>query len=105
MKIPGVEGEYGVTAGHTPIISQLKPGVVSIVHDAVSHALMSLTHAALQGRILLVNEGKRELDWRLKAPLGATAATVAIFFALLAPDSPTEPSFPLGRARRRRSSL
>mmetsp|Transcript_40218 Transcript_40218/g.54705 ORF Transcript_40218/g.54705 Transcript_40218/m.54705 type:complete len:164 (-) Transcript_40218:352-843(-) len=34
--IPGVEGEYGVTEGHTPIISQLKPGVLSIVHDATS---------------------------------------------------------------------
>jgi F0F1-type ATP synthase epsilon subunit len=30
-----MEGEYGVTAGHTPIISQMKPGVISIVHEAV----------------------------------------------------------------------
>lgn len=35
VKIPGVDGEYGVTAGHTPIISQLKPGVVAIQHEAV----------------------------------------------------------------------
>ena len=32
--IPGAEGVYGVTAGHTPIVSQLKSGVVEIVHDA-----------------------------------------------------------------------
>ena len=23
-----MEGEYGITAGHTPIVSQLKPGMV-----------------------------------------------------------------------------
>lgn len=33
--IPGVDGEYGVTAGHTPIVSELKPGIVKIVHQAV----------------------------------------------------------------------
>ena len=31
--IPGVAGEYGVTAGHTPVVSELKPGVVQIFHD------------------------------------------------------------------------
>mmetsp|Transcript_12270 Transcript_12270/g.26837 ORF Transcript_12270/g.26837 Transcript_12270/m.26837 type:complete len:171 (-) Transcript_12270:130-642(-) len=30
--IPGAAGEYGVTANHSPIISELKPGVVSITH-------------------------------------------------------------------------
>lgn len=29
--IPGVEGEYGVTAGHSPVVAQLKPGVVTVV--------------------------------------------------------------------------
>jgi F-type H+-transporting ATPase subunit delta len=32
--IPGVTGEYGVTAGHTPIISEMKPGLVQIYHKA-----------------------------------------------------------------------
>ena len=31
--IPGVEGEYGVSAGHVPYVAQLKPGVVQIIHD------------------------------------------------------------------------
>ena len=30
--VPGVTGEYGITAGHTPIISELKPGLVQIYH-------------------------------------------------------------------------
>lgn len=33
VQIPGVEGEYGVTARHTPIISQLKPGVIKVHVD------------------------------------------------------------------------
>lgn len=35
--IPGETGEYGVTVGHSPIISQLKPGVVSVIHSEVSY--------------------------------------------------------------------
>lgn len=31
--IPGVEGEYGVTMDHVPIVSQLKPGVLQILHE------------------------------------------------------------------------
>ncbi len=31
--IPGVEGEYGVSAGHVPYVAQLKPGVLQIIHD------------------------------------------------------------------------
>jgi hypothetical protein len=30
--LPGASGEYGVTAGHSPLISQLEPGVVTVVH-------------------------------------------------------------------------
>merc|ERR1719181_2302311 len=34
VQLPGVTGEFGVTAGHTPICSQLVPGVVQIHTDA-----------------------------------------------------------------------
>jgi len=30
--LPGAQGEYGVTVGHSPIISQLQPGLVTVVH-------------------------------------------------------------------------
>jgi ATP synthase, Delta/Epsilon chain, beta-sandwich domain len=33
--LPGDDGEYGVTAGHSPLISQLQPGVVTIIHVGV----------------------------------------------------------------------
>ncbi len=33
--LPGAAGEYGITAGHSPIISELKPGVVSVIHVGV----------------------------------------------------------------------
>ena len=32
VMLPGAGGEYGVTAKHIPIISQLQPGVVTVVH-------------------------------------------------------------------------
>lgn len=31
--IPGLVGEYGVTAGHTPVIAQMKPGVIQVHHE------------------------------------------------------------------------
>jgi hypothetical protein len=34
--LPGAAGEYGVTAGHSALISELKPGVVTVVHSGVS---------------------------------------------------------------------
>lgn len=33
--LPGEGGEYGVTSLHSPIISQLQPGVVTIEHTGV----------------------------------------------------------------------
>ena len=30
--LPGETGEYGVTVGHSPLISQLKPGLVTVIH-------------------------------------------------------------------------
>ena len=35
--LPGEQGEYGVTVGHSPIISQLKPGVISVIHSEVRY--------------------------------------------------------------------
>jgi F0F1-type ATP synthase epsilon subunit len=31
--IPGLEGEYGVTVNHVPTVSQLKAGVLQIMHE------------------------------------------------------------------------
>lgn len=31
VTLPGASGEYGVTAGHSRIVDELKPGVVSVV--------------------------------------------------------------------------
>ena len=31
--LPGEAGEFGITAGHTPNITQLKPGVMQILHE------------------------------------------------------------------------
>mmetsp|Transcript_9114 Transcript_9114/g.13661 ORF Transcript_9114/g.13661 Transcript_9114/m.13661 type:complete len:167 (-) Transcript_9114:46-546(-) len=32
--IPGVAGVYGVTQGHSPVISELQPGLIKIYHEA-----------------------------------------------------------------------
>jgi hypothetical protein len=35
--LPGAAGAFGITHGHSPIISQLEPGVVTVIHVGVSH--------------------------------------------------------------------
>lgn len=36
MIIPGAAGEYGVTMGHSPVVAEMKPGVLQILHGDVS---------------------------------------------------------------------
>merc|ERR1719230_763372 len=50
--IPGVAGEYGVTAEHVPVISQMKAGILQIHHERKSEVEkffvaggFSITHA------------------------------------------------------------
>ena len=31
--VPGAAGEYGVTADHVPVVAQLKPGILQIIHE------------------------------------------------------------------------
>lgn len=31
--VPGAAGEFGITADHVPVVAQLKPGVMQILHD------------------------------------------------------------------------
>lgn len=37
MIIPGAAGEYGVTMGHSPIVAEMKPGVLQVLHGDVSY--------------------------------------------------------------------
>jgi F-type H+-transporting ATPase subunit delta len=52
VQIPGTSGEYGVTAGHIPLISQLKPGIIKVhverekeVQQFFTAGGFALTHA------------------------------------------------------------
>ena len=36
--VPGAAGEFGVTADHVPLVAQLKPGVLQILHEGSNEA-------------------------------------------------------------------
>lgn len=38
VTVPGTEGEFGVLAGHMPVISTLRPGVISVQGGAAGDA-------------------------------------------------------------------
>ena len=44
--LPGAAGVFGVTMGHSPIISQLEPGVVTVIHVGVGFYFI-LQHATV----------------------------------------------------------
>lgn len=48
VRIPGDLGEYGITAGHSPVISQLKPGLVTVNHVGVSQFNTSHQHSLIE---------------------------------------------------------
>jgi F0F1-type ATP synthase epsilon subunit len=65
--IPGLAGEYGVTKNHSPIIAELKAGVVHIVHEPGQAAEkyfvsggFALTHANSVTDIAVVEAAKLE---------------------------------------------
>jgi F-type H+-transporting ATPase subunit epsilon len=35
VDLPGVEGDFGVLAGHAPIVAMLRPGIVTIISGTV----------------------------------------------------------------------
>ncbi|CAN0122685.1 unnamed protein product, partial [Ectocarpus fasciculatus] len=100
--IPGSAGEYGVTAGHSPIVAELKPGVVQVVHEAGQEpenffvsAGFALTHptsvtdiTAIEAvRVEEIDEGavkssydaaKREMDAATEGSREAAEAQVAV---------------------------
>lgn len=53
--LPGEAGEYGVTAGHSPIISELKPGVVSVIHSSVRSHMLKIFNIGVDYSIYLIS--------------------------------------------------
>jgi len=42
VDIPGVEGDFGVLAGHAPIVAALKPGIMTVVSGGQSQKMVVL---------------------------------------------------------------
>ena len=38
--VPGTEGEFGVLAGHAPLVAMLKPGILKILGPSEQHILV-----------------------------------------------------------------
>jgi len=70
---PGVEGEFGVMAGHMPFISLLKPGVISVERDGEPN----LRIAVIEGVAEANPEGCLILAQNAQALEGISAADAA----------------------------
>ena len=42
VDLPGVEGDFGILAGHAPIVAMLRPGIVTIISATVRHRFVVL---------------------------------------------------------------
>jgi F-type H+-transporting ATPase subunit epsilon len=42
VDIPGVEGDFGVLAGHAPIVAAIRPGILTIIADGTHQKVIVL---------------------------------------------------------------
>ncbi|MSP44020.1 MAG: F0F1 ATP synthase subunit epsilon [Alphaproteobacteria bacterium] len=74
--VPGTEGEFGVLAGHAPLVSTLRPGVISVYDEKTTRRIYvrggfaEVTPAGLtilaEETIDLASLDRAELDARIK---------------------------------------
>jgi len=56
VDLPGVEGDFGVLAGHAPVVAMLRPGIVTIISGSVRERFVVLGGLAefSQGNELII---------------------------------------------------
>ena len=42
VDVPGVEGDFGVLAGHAPVVAVIRPGILTITHGRVPQKIIVL---------------------------------------------------------------
>ncbi len=66
VTVPGTEGRFGVLAGHAPVMSNLRPGMVDIEQENGSHERVFIRGGFAEvnatGLIILAEETIREED-------------------------------------------
>ena len=104
--LPGEDGDYGVTAGHSPIISQLKPGVVTVIHTNVRYDKMGSTITFATGHL-----SDSAISWRtfashciqrLRTAGPLIMASLHVFFSRRA--TPSSSSSPVASPSRTRTA-
>jgi F-type H+-transporting ATPase subunit epsilon len=60
VDVPGSEGDFGVLAGHAPLVSTLRPGIVSVLRGGHRQRFAASSGLAMmnsQGLTILADEG------------------------------------------------
>ena len=42
VDIPGVEGDFGVLAGHAPVVAAVRPGILTVIHGGSKQKIIVL---------------------------------------------------------------
>jgi len=68
---PGTEGQFGVLAGHAPVMTNLRPGMVDIEHENGTHERVFIRGGFAEvnerGLIVLAEQTIREEDLNVEA--------------------------------------
>src|ERR1700760_195094 len=64
VDLPGVEGDFGVLAGHAPIVAMLRPGIVTIKAANIRDRFVSLGGLAefSQGELVILAESASPVE-------------------------------------------
>jgi F-type H+-transporting ATPase subunit epsilon len=68
VDLPGAEGDMGILADHAPLVTTLRPGIVTIFRDGKSEAMVVIdgfAEVSPQGLTVLANKAVARADFDL----------------------------------------
>ena len=75
VTVPGIEGDFGVLAGHAPVISTLRPGVIDVKGGQVRRSASLRARRVCRGRRSRVCRARRRSDPARRTSIGGPRRT------------------------------
>ena len=85
VDVPGIEGDFGVLAGHAPVVAVIRPGILTVTAGGTQHKIImlgGLAEVSDKGLTVLadvatsVQDLDRDFRRQLRAPLTVAGAVV-----------------------------
>ncbi|MGC1465647.1 MAG: F0F1 ATP synthase subunit epsilon [Pseudolabrys sp.] len=78
VDVPGLEGDFGVLAGHAPVVATLRPGILTVHDDSGEHQIVvlgGLAEVSAEGLTILADTAEKIEDFD-RASIAARIAEI-----------------------------